>query len=137
MLYNSASTKASVELVYSFDASPCRCPCKWGGKNKGVVAWCKIGKEADGGSEKGGCLVTDGMLSCATTTHFKLIVYTAEESHSKTVVQKSIASTAVLFQMERYISRSVSLSFSVCSDKNRSEKILLHKYHLKRVRRVG
>lgn len=119
MLYDFASTKASVELVYSFDASPCRCPC---GGDKGVVAWCKIGNEADGGSEKGGCLVTDGMLSCATTTHFKLIVYTAEASHSRTVEQKSIASTAVLFQMERYISRSVSFSFSVCSDKNRSEK---------------
>lgn len=92
------------------------------GGDKGVVAWCKIGNEADGGSEKGGCLVTDGMLSCATTTHFKLIVYTAEASHSRTVEQKSIASTAVLFQMERYISRSVSFSFSVCSDKNRSEK---------------
>lgn len=68
-----------------------------GGKNKGVVAWCKIGEEADGGSEKGGCLDTDGMLSCATTTHFKLIVYTAEESRSRTEVQKSIVSTAMLF----------------------------------------
>lgn len=50
-----------------------------------------------GESEKGGCLVTDGMLSCATTTHFKLIVNTAEESHGRTLVQKSIASTSMLF----------------------------------------
>lgn len=106
------------------------------GGDKGVVAWCKIGNEADGGSEKGGCLVTDGMLSCATTTHFKLIVYTAEASHSRTVEQKSIASTAVLFQMERYISRSVSFSLSA-QIKIGVKKILLHEYHLKRVRRGG
>lgn len=32
MPYDGASTKASVELMYSFDASPCRCPCKCGEK---------------------------------------------------------------------------------------------------------
>lgn len=53
------------------------------------------------------------MLSCATTTHFKLIVYTAEESRGSAVVQKSIAAAAVLFQAELlYLSRIVSLSLS-------------------------
>lgn len=34
MLYEAASVKASVESVYSFDDSTCRCPCKWGGKTR-------------------------------------------------------------------------------------------------------
>lgn len=55
MLYSAASPNASVELVYSFDAYPCRCPCKSLEKEtRELKLGVRYGKEADcgGGLER-------------------------------------------------------------------------------------